>query len=167
MLAFTDPMTDCRACKKRFRADHLIEEMELEESGGADEEFVKKLNKLIKKVKCPSCGGELTEARRFNLMVDVGLGVVEGEKKKTYLRGEACQTIYLNYQNVLNSFSPKIPFGIEHDHETFYSLTIASVFELCQIGLIVRFIIEKGINILHRINPKLVPGHNGEIQRIT
>ena len=110
--AFTDPMTDCKDCKKRFRADHLVEEMEQEESGAADEEFVAKLNKNLKKVKCPNCGGQLTEARRFNLMVDVGLGVVEGEKRKTYLRGEACQTIYLNYENVLNSFSPKIPFGI-------------------------------------------------------
>jgi len=67
---------------------------------------------VLKKIKCPECGGELTQARRFNLLVDVGLGVVEQEKRKAYLRGEACQNIYLNYQNVLNSFSPKIPFGI-------------------------------------------------------
>jgi glycyl-tRNA synthetase len=109
---FTDPLVDCKKCRKRFRADHLVEEMKIEDTGTADEDFVKKLNKALKGKKCPECGGELTEARRFNLMVDVGLGVVEGEKKKTYLRGEACQTIYLNYQNVLNSFSPKIPFGI-------------------------------------------------------
>lgn len=109
---FTDPLVDCKKCRKRFRADQLIEGMEIEDTGTADEDFIQKLNKALKKVKCPECGGELTEARRFNLLVEVGLGVVEGEKKKTYLRGEACQTIYLNYQNVLNSFSPKIPFGI-------------------------------------------------------
>jgi len=109
---FTDPLVDCKKCKKRFRADHLVAEMKIEDTGTADEEFIKKLNQSLKKIKCPECGGELTDARRFNLLVEVGLGVVEGEKRKTYLRGEACQNIYLNYQNVLNSFSPKIPFGI-------------------------------------------------------
>lgn len=109
---FTDPLVDCKKCKKRFRADHLVEEMKIEDTGTADEDFIRRLNKVIKGKKCPECGGKLGKARRFNLMVEVGLGVVEGEKRKTYLRGEACQTIYLNYQNVLNSFSPRIPFGI-------------------------------------------------------
>lgn len=86
---FTDPLVDCKNCKKRFRADHLVESS-----------------------KCPECGGELTEPRLFNLMVEAGLGVLEGEKQKVYLRGEACQTIYLNYKNVLDSTSLKIPFGI-------------------------------------------------------
>lgn len=109
---FTDPLVDCKKCQKRFRADHLVKDLVVEDTGTADEEFIKRLNKSLKKTKCPECGGELTDARRFNLLVEVGLGVVEGEKRKTYLRGEACQNIYLNYQNVLNSLSPKIPFGI-------------------------------------------------------
>ncbi len=109
---FTDPLVDCKKCKKRFRADHLVEEMRIEDTGTADEGFIKRLNKVLKGKKCPECGGKLGDARRFNLMVEVGLGVIEEQKRKTYLRGEACQNIYLNYQNVLNSFSPKIPFGI-------------------------------------------------------
>ncbi len=109
---FTDPLVDCKKCKKRFRADHLVEDLKIEDTGTADEEFIKRLDKNLKGVKCPECGGELGKAKRFNLMVDVGLGVIEGQKRKTYLRGEACQNIYLNYQNVLDSFSPKIPFGI-------------------------------------------------------
>ena len=109
---FTDPLVDCKSCRKRFRADHLVEDLEIKGSGGAGEELIEKLAKALKSAKCPECGGELTKPRRFNLMVEAGLGVVEGEKQKVYLRGEACQTIYLNYKNVLDSTSLKIPFGI-------------------------------------------------------
>jgi glycyl-tRNA synthetase len=108
---FTDPLVDCKKCKKRFRADTLFEDMDLEE-GTADEDLIASLTKKLKGKKCPDCGGELTEPRRFNLLVESSLGVVEGEKTKTFLRGEACQNIYLDYQNVLDSLHLKIPFGI-------------------------------------------------------
>ncbi len=85
---FTDPLVDCKGCKKRFRADE------------------------IKNDKCPECGGKLTDARKFNLLMESSLGVIEGEKKTVYLRGEACQNIYLNYKNILDSKHLKIPFGI-------------------------------------------------------
>ncbi len=85
--SFFDLLVDCKNCKKRWRADKVG-------------------------TSCPECGGELTAPRKFNLMVETSLGVVEGEKRVSYLRGEACQTIYLDYQNVLDSTHPKIPFGI-------------------------------------------------------
>ncbi|MBM4401992.1 MAG: glycine--tRNA ligase, partial [Candidatus Cloacimonetes bacterium] len=109
---FTDPLVDCKSCKKRFRADHLLEDLEIKETGAVGDELINRLANALEGVKCPECGGELTKPRRFNLLVEAGLGVLEGEKQKVYLRGEACQTIYLNYQNVLNSTSRKIPFGI-------------------------------------------------------
>lgn len=109
---FTDPLVDCKKCHKRFRADHLVEELEIKETGAVGDEVIKKLTKALKGVKCPDCGGELTKPRCFNLLVEAGLGVLEGEKQKVYLRGEACQNIYLNYQGVLNSTRMKIPFGI-------------------------------------------------------
>jgi glycyl-tRNA synthetase len=108
---FTDPLVDCKKCKKRFRADTLFEGMDLEE-GTADKDLIVSLTKKLKGKKCPSCGGQLTEPRRFNLLVESSLGVVEGGKTKTFLRGEACQNIYLDYQNVLDSLHLKIPFGI-------------------------------------------------------
>src|SRR5512137_2219633 len=43
---FTDPMVDCKSCKRRFRAD------DIEYKNGPG--------------KCPECGGELTDVRRFN-----------------------------------------------------------------------------------------------------
>jgi len=86
---FTDPLVDCKECKKRWRPDDLT-----------------------KKGHCPACSGKVTKPRQFNILVETSLGVIEGKKEKYYLRGEACQNIYLNYQNVLNSSRLRIPFGI-------------------------------------------------------
>ncbi|MFC1615455.1 glycine--tRNA ligase [Patescibacteria group bacterium] len=125
--SFSDPLVDCKKCKKRFRADNLIEDWSLSqpeshdkllkhnknEDGSAGDLSVDEMNELISaKIKCPECGGELTEIKKFNLLVETSLGVVEGEKRSTYLRGEACQNIYLDYKNVLDSMRKKIPFGI-------------------------------------------------------
>ncbi len=88
---FTDPLQECKKCHHRFRADHLAEEG-------------------IKK--CPDCGGELTEAKKFNLLVETHLGPVQDESSLTYLRGETTQGIYVNYANVKTSMRASLPFGI-------------------------------------------------------
>jgi glycyl-tRNA synthetase len=89
VAGFTDPLVDCKQCKHRFRADMV------EGSG-----------------KCPDCGGQLTEARQFNLMFKTHMGPVEDDASICYLRPETAQGIYVNYLNVLNSTRVKIPFGI-------------------------------------------------------
>lgn len=89
LKSFTDPLVECKKCHHRFKAD----DFEVE--------------------KCPDCSGELTAPRMYNTLVPTELGVIEGEKTKSYLRGEACQTIYLDFKNVLDSTRGlKIPFGI-------------------------------------------------------
>ncbi len=90
---FVDRLVDCKNCKRRFRIDHLPAENVIQN-------------------KCPECGGELTEPRTFNLLMETYLGVVEGERMKTYLRGEACQNIFLDFVNVVKSSRVQIPFGI-------------------------------------------------------
>ncbi len=85
---FVDPLVECKKCHHRFKADDIDGD------------------------KCPDCNGHLTEPKIFNILVPTQLGVIEGEKMNTYLRGEACQTIYLNYKNVLNTSRLKIPFGV-------------------------------------------------------
>jgi len=86
--SFADPMVDCKDCKMRFRADEV--------SGN----------------KCPNCGGELTEARQFNLMFKTHMGPVEDEASVVYLRPETAQGIYVNFLNVLAPSRQKLPFGI-------------------------------------------------------
>ncbi len=110
---FTDAMVDCKNCKTRTRADHLIE--------GALKDTkveglpVEELTELIKKnaIKCPKCGlSDWTDVRQFNLLFETKLGIVESEKSQVYLRGELAQGIFINFKNVLNSMRVKLPFGI-------------------------------------------------------
>jgi len=89
---FADELVECKSCHKRFRTDEIGR-------GRAS-------------ASCPECGGELTEPRKFNLMMRTFVGPVENEAALTYLRAETCQGIYMNYENVLNSMRLKIPFGM-------------------------------------------------------
>lgn len=105
---FTDPLIDCQKCKKRFRPDKL-EGWGLKKNNRTGQWEITKVGSL----KCPECGGKLTQkVKQFNILMETFLGVIEGEKIKAYLKGESCQNIYLDYINVIDSFSPKIPFGI-------------------------------------------------------
>ena len=86
--SFGDEVVECKKCHQRFRTDEIEK-------------------------KCPNCGNEeFTEPRTYNLLFETEVGVVEGSKVKTYLRGEACQNIYLNFKNVVDSTRQTIPFGI-------------------------------------------------------
>ena len=85
---FTDPLVDCKKCKNRYRSDDIDTEA------------------------CPKCGGELTEARKFNLMFKTFMGPVEEDASIVYLRPETAQGIYVNFVNVVNTARRKIPFGI-------------------------------------------------------
>lgn len=93
---FSDPMVDCKTCKKRFRADQL----ETTECG-------QKPSKTPK-----ACGGELTEPRAFNLMFKTYVGPVEDDSAITYLRPETAQAIFVQFKNVLEVARKKLPFGI-------------------------------------------------------
>jgi len=101
---FNDPMVDCRNCKHRYRADKLVD---------IDSTDKQELFDLLAKTSCPSCGKiDWTEPKEFNLLVEVGLGSVEGEKTIAYLRGETCQGIYTNFDNVRETTRGKLPFGV-------------------------------------------------------
>ena len=105
LAGFTDPLVDCKVCKKRFRADHLLE------SKGIKPDF-RQTDLAKHKVNCPECGGALTEVRDFNLMFKTFMGALEDSASEIYLRPETAQGIYVNFENVLNSARVKIPFGI-------------------------------------------------------
>jgi glycyl-tRNA synthetase len=105
---FTDPLVQCLGkCKKRWREDHLREEVEAE-GGNPDAEL-----------SCPECGGELSEPRQFNLMFETHVGPVADAGSEVYLRPETAQGIFINFKNVLGFARKKPPFGIAQIGKSF------------------------------------------------
>lgn len=116
---FSDPLAECKKCQTRSRVDHLLEEIGVQ----ADEKMTEsEINALFdehkSKIACPKCGQkEWSEAKNFNLLVESNLGDFTGTgENKTYLRGETCQGIYINFKNVLDSTRVKVPFGLSLIH---------------------------------------------------
>src|SRR5579862_7692210 len=99
---FSDPMVECSNCHAQLRADHILEDAI---NFNEDE---------LKQAKCPNCGqtGTLGQTRQFNLMFKTTVGPLEGDENITYLRPETAQGMFVNFKNVLDSFSPDLPFGI-------------------------------------------------------
>jgi len=118
--SFTDPMVDCRECKRRFRADHLVESYRVEEDAvQRSQEELESLEKALENIVCPECGGALTPMRQFNMMFKTYMGPVEESAAVVYLRPETAQGIFVNFKNVLNSTRKKLPFGIAQIGKSF------------------------------------------------
>jgi len=92
---FHDPMVDCMKCKNRFRQDHV--------DGDS----------------CPECGGSLTEPREFGLMFKTQMGALEDGSETVYLRPETCQSIFVNFRNIVTATRQKLPFGIAQTGKAF------------------------------------------------
>jgi glycyl-tRNA synthetase len=98
---FSDPLVECEKCHRRFRDDAIINEV----TEAVKEEFQNGR-------RCPFCLGKLTEPRQFNMMFKTTVGAVEDSSSVSYLRPETAQGIFVNFKNVVDSFHPKLPFGI-------------------------------------------------------
>jgi glycyl-tRNA synthetase len=116
---FTDPMVDCRECKRRFRADQVADMAWLHFCPATKgNKFTIPAGEPCKhcgatRTLCPECGkGELTPPRQFNLMFKTFMGPVEEDAALTYLRPETAQGTFVNFDNVLQSMRLKLPFGI-------------------------------------------------------
>ena len=117
---FSDPLIDCKSCKTRHRADHLIAGANL----GIDADGMShaELESLIqdKQIACPKCGkSDFTTIRSFNLMFKTALGVTEESAQDIYLRPETAQGIFLNFKNVVRTSRLKVPFGIAQIGKSF------------------------------------------------
>lgn len=113
LASFSDPLLDCKECKRRVRADNLIEAFD--ENAKPDLMTYEEMSEFIKEhqIPCPSCGKcNFTEIRDFNLMFQTKRGVTEGSENTIYLRPENAQGEYVNYLNVLRSMRTSIPFAI-------------------------------------------------------
>lgn len=120
VAGFSDALVDCKSCHFRTRADHLIEDTvkDIKVEGLSVEE----LTKLIQEhsITCPKCGKrDFTEVRKFNLLFETKMGIIEGEKSTVYLRGEIAQGIFINFKNILNSMRVSLPFGIAQQGKAF------------------------------------------------
>ncbi len=120
VATFSDPLTECQSCHKRFRADHLQEQ--------AFEKLSKKADAPaspddvdLAGIACPNCGtrGSWTEPRQFSGLLKTYLGVIEDESGLHYLRPETAQGIFLNFANVVTSSRKKPPFGIAQIGKSF------------------------------------------------
>jgi len=120
VTGFTDALVDCKSCHFRTRADQLIEDnLKNTKVEGLSTD---KLTKIIKdnNLKCPKCGKiNWTEVRKFNLLFETHIGILEEEKSKAYLRGEIAQGIFLNFRNVVDTMRVRIPFGIAQQGKAF------------------------------------------------
>ena len=111
---FSDPLTDCKKCGVRYRADKLIEDYtngDITGDGMSNDElmdYIKNHN-----ITCPKCGSnEFTSIRKFNLMFKTNQGVLDDAKNIVYLRPETAQGIFVNFKNVQRTSRKKLPFGI-------------------------------------------------------
>ncbi len=86
---FSDPLSECKKCKKRFRTDQMSDAK-----------------------KCPDCGGEMGESKQFNMMFKTNVGSVQDETSVSYLRPETAQGMFVNYKNIIDAYHPKLPFGM-------------------------------------------------------
>lgn len=116
LKTFSDPLTECQSCHKRFREDHLQEDYAAKK--GLEDPDSVDINELVA---CPNCGtrGAWTEPRNFNMMLKTYLGVIEDESGVHYLRPETAQGIFLNFANVVTTSRAKPPFGIAQMGKSF------------------------------------------------
>ena len=112
VVTFNDPLVDCKTCKSRFRADHLIEEkLGVHAEGMSPDQMSEILREA--NLPCPVCGNRtLTDARQFNMMFRTTIGPVSESGTEVYLRPETAQAIFVQYKNILATSRVKLPFGV-------------------------------------------------------
>jgi glycyl-tRNA synthetase len=109
---FTDALVDCKACKGRFRADHLIEEALQKNADGMSLQAM--THAIVQhRIKCPKCGAaDFTEARTFNLMFHTQMSKTGAGDQIAYLRPETAQAIFVDFKNILDTMRVRLPFGV-------------------------------------------------------
>lgn len=105
--AFSDKIVSCLSCKESFRADHLAKDLHPNPGSLS----IKELEDLFSSngVKCPQCGGDLSNVEDFNLMFKTTIG--PGFGRKGYLRPETAQGIFVDYVPLYRYMRDRLPFG--------------------------------------------------------
>lgn len=138
---FSDPMIDCTECKARFRADQLIEEFCASHNVSTDKPVDTMSHEEMKvfieekNINCPTCGKHnYTDVREFNLMFKTHLGPVATDASLVYLRPETCQSIFVDFKNIVQSSRQKVPFGVAQVGKSFRNEIIFKnfIFRTCE-----------------------------------
>jgi glycyl-tRNA synthetase len=109
VAGFSDPLVEDVKTKKRYRADHLLEEQGIQPQGMSPHQ----MDVLIKEKKVLSPeGNPLGEVRQFNMMLKTHIGAIEDDSAVSYLRPETAAGMFVNFKNIVDSFHPKMPFGL-------------------------------------------------------
>lgn len=112
---FADPLSECKNCHHRIRVDKELNKIGIEADEKLSESEINTLFDANKsEIKCPNCGHkDWTKVKLFNMLVESNLGDFTGKNDTpVYLPGEACQGIYLNFKNIVDTTRMKVPFGI-------------------------------------------------------
>ena len=113
---FSDPLVDCKNCKHRFRADHLLEISLQKKEIALENLSLEQMDNLILEhgIACPHCStkGNFSQVRQFNLMFQTEQGVTSDTSDTIYLRPETAQGIFINFKNIATTSRQKLPFGI-------------------------------------------------------
>ena len=109
VAGFADPLVEDKKSKKRFRADHLLEEAGIDPKGMTIDAMTAAIRD--KKLKSPD-GNELSDVKQFNMMFKTNIGAMEDESSISYLRPETAQGMFVNFKNIVDTMHPKLPFGM-------------------------------------------------------
>lgn len=106
---FSDPLVSDVKTKKRYRADHLLEDVGVNPAGMTLTQMGEEIQ--TRKIKSPE-GNDLTVPQQFNMMFRTSVGSVDGSDTVVYMRPETAQGMFVNFKNILDTYHPKLPFGI-------------------------------------------------------
>ncbi len=106
---FNDPLVEDLKTKKRYRADHLLEEAGVDIFGMEVSDLSDKIKEY--NIKSPD-GNEVSSVKEFNLLFETYIGTTKDTKDVAYLRPETAQAMFINFNNIVSSGSKSLPFGI-------------------------------------------------------
>jgi glycyl-tRNA synthetase len=109
VAGFADPLVEDLKTKKRYRADHLLEDAGIDPKGFSLADMDAKIKETG--IKSPD-GNALGPVRQFNMMFKTNIGATEDATSISYLRPETAQGMFVNFKNILDTFHPKLPFGL-------------------------------------------------------
>lgn len=153
---FADPLVEDLKTNKRYRADHLLEDVGLNPMGKSIVEMTEMI--VNNSVKSPE-GNPLGDVRQFNMMFKTNIGAIESEENISYLRPETAQGMFVNFKNVQDSFHPKLPFGLAQIGKAFRN-------EIAPRDFVFRVREFEQMEIEYFVNPKLSENEEGSWQTV-